>query len=241
MEISHLAQVGWDAIGFGSINGGFNHTWLQAMLRMRKNRFGKTYWSGSVFLFLVLAAGCTDSTHGYTPRVGDILFQSLPHNRLVDAIEGSTDAPFSHCGILMQRDGKFVVLEAIGPVKETPLGDWIDRGRFGGFATFRFKEKYQTRVDEGIREAEKYLGRRYDVHYSFDNDEIYCSELVFVAFKKVFGEDLGRVRKLGDLNWGPYVDVIFEIEGGLPKTREMITPEDLSEAGQLEQIFRYNI
>jgi hypothetical protein len=65
----------------------------------------------------------------YQPRDGDFLFQSLPHNPLIDAIEGSTHSPFSHCGIVVNRDGKWKVIEAIGPVKETPLPLWIAQGR----------------------------------------------------------------------------------------------------------------
>jgi hypothetical protein len=190
---------------------------------------------------LAALAACRDPRQGYQPETGDVLFQALPHNPLVDAIEGATGSPFSHCGLVMQRGTEWIVLEAIGPVKETPLNKWIDRGRFGGFAAYRFKAKYRSRVGDVIREVEKYLGRKYDAHYRFDNDEIYCSELIFVAFRKCFGEDLGTVRKLGDLNWDPYAEVIIQIEGSVPTSREMITPADLSEAPQLEGVFRVNI
>ncbi len=194
-----------------------------------------------VFAALAPLAACRDPRQGYQPTVGDVLFQSLPHSPLVDAIEGATGSPFSHCGIIVRHDRRWFVLEAIGPVKETPLNAWIGRGRLRGFAAFRFKPKYRARVGEVIQEAEKYRGRRYDIHYRFDNDEIYCSELIFVAFKKVFGEDLGTVRKLGDLNWGPYAGVIFQIEGSYPTSREMITPVDLSRAPQLSEICRVNL
>ena len=36
----------------------------------------------------------------YMPRDGDVVFQSLPHNPLVNAIEGATNSRFSHCGIV---------------------------------------------------------------------------------------------------------------------------------------------
>ena len=60
----------------------------------------------------------------YAKEEGDLLFQSLPHGELVDAIEGITHSPWSHCGILVQRDGRWVVVEALGEVRETPLTDW---------------------------------------------------------------------------------------------------------------------
>ncbi len=192
----------------------------------------------TILALVALLASCRDPRQGYQPAVGDVLFQSLPHNPLVDTIEGATNSPFSHCGIVVQHGTKWLVLEAIGPVKETPLNAWIDRGRLGRFAVYRFKPQYLARIGEVIQEADKYQGRPYDIHYRFDNNDIYCSELIFVAFKKVFGEDLGTVRKLGDLNWGPYAGVIFQIEGSYPTSREMITPVDLSEAPQLQEVFR---
>ena len=197
---------------------------------------------GCIILALIaLQPACRNPRQGYQPAIGDVLFQSLPPSPLVDAIDGATGSPFFHYGIVVQPGTKWLVLEAIGPVEETPLDAWIKRGRFGGFAAYRFKPKYLARVSEVIQEAEKYQGRRYGIHYRFDNDEIDCSELIFVAFKKVFGEDLGTIRKLGDLNWGPYAEVIFRIEGSFPTSREMITPVDSSKAPQLDEIIRANM
>ena len=46
------------------------------------------------------------------------MFQSLPSPPgldLVDAIEGSTESPFSHCGVVVKKAGKLYVIEAIPP------------------------------------------------------------------------------------------------------------------------------
>ena len=170
------------------------------------------------------------------------MFQSLPHNPLVDAIEGATRSPYSHCGIVLQREGRFYVLEAIGPVKETALDEWLARGRLQQFAVFRFKEPYRSRIPRIIERARLLLGRPYDNHYDFDDARIYCSELVFKAFRAEVGEDLGKVRRLGDLGWKPYTVTILQIENGaLPLDREMITPKDLSEGNQLEKVFAHGI
>src|SRR5689334_14015060 len=75
----------------------------------------------------------------YAPQDGDFLFQSLPHNALIDAIEGSTGSPFSHCGIVVKRDNDWKVIEAIGPVKETLLPLWIAQGRDNSFVACRLK------------------------------------------------------------------------------------------------------
>src|SRR6187549_2840818 len=75
----------------------------------------------------------------YPKEEGDILLQSLPHGELVDAIEGISDSPWSHCGVLVLRDGRWMVTEALGEVRETPLTEWIVRSRDGRFTSYRVK------------------------------------------------------------------------------------------------------
>jgi hypothetical protein len=74
------------------------------------------------------------------------------------------------------------------------------------------------------------------LQYEFDNDEIYCSELVFRAFLESTGEQLGEVVSLGELRWSKYEGLIREMIGGeLPLER---TPWHLSRARRLELIYR---
>src|SRR5580698_6889341 len=91
----------------------------------------------AILAIALLGCGCDTQYH---PQEGDVAFQSLPHNPLIDTIEGATGSPFSHCGILHQADGNWNVIEAIGPVKETPLAAWEDQGRYGRFTIFRLKQ-----------------------------------------------------------------------------------------------------
>ena len=190
--------------------------------------------------------GCRPQQNGaaavpaeYKPQPGDFVFQSLPHNPLIDAIEGSSGSPFSHCGILKRRGEQWVVIEAIGPVKETTLSWWIVQGREKAFVAFRLRDPLAKKVPAIIAAAEKYEGRPYDIHYDMDDEKIYCSELLYKSVRDATGKKIGRIRKLGDLKWQPYEKVIRSIEnGGLPLEREMITPRDFSEAPELQEIFR---
>ncbi|HEY5894534.1 MAG TPA: YiiX/YebB-like N1pC/P60 family cysteine hydrolase [Chthoniobacterales bacterium] len=185
----------------------------------------------------VLNAGCRDVLQGYKPQVGDVIFQSFPHGPLTDAIETVSQSPYSHCGMIVKTAFGFHVLEAIGPVTTTPLGDWIKRGRDQGFAVYRLKAAYSKHMTAFVSAAKGYFGRPYDIHFNFDDATIYCSELVFKAFKQATGENLGVIRRLGDLNWRPEETFIRKIENGdLPLDREMITPKALAEATQLEMV-----
>jgi hypothetical protein len=175
---------------------------------------------------------------GYEPEEGDIIFQSSPHNPLSDAIEGVTESPWSHCGILRRHPKGWVILEAVGPVRETPLADWVRRGRGGEFEVFRLTAPHRDKIPAMIAAAQKYLGRPYDLRYQLDDEKIYCSELVYKAFRDAGGGELGKLQKLGELNWKPHEAFIRELEdGGLPLERKMITPRAVSEAPQLEKVY----
>jgi len=190
------------------------------------------------FLFTASAQEPGRAVAAYAPQEGDIAFQSLPHNSLIDAIEGSTGSPFSHCGILRRVGGEWFVIEAIGPVKETPLAAWIAQARDQRYTVFRLKASFRAKIPSFIQAAQTYEGLPYDIHYDMDDAAIYCSELIYKAFRKSTGEELGHLQTLGELRWQPYTQVIKQIEGGkLPLDRKMITPRSLSEATQLERVY----
>jgi len=79
-----------------------------------------------------------------TPRVtndfkeGDLIFQ-VSQSRQSPFIQLATNSPWSHCGVIVEKEGKPYVLEASNVVKLTPLKAWIDRGKMG-----RYKEKAST-------------------------------------------------------------------------------------------------
>jgi hypothetical protein len=180
--------------------------------------------------------------HEYEPMAGDFLFQSLPHNPLIDAIEGCTHSPFSHCGIVVNRGGSWRVIEAIGPVKETPLPVWIVQGRSNAYVAYRLREPLRSKVPEIIASAQRYLGRPYDIHYDLDDEKIYCSELLWKSTRDASGIELGKMQKLGELDWQPHADVIRKVEGGLlPLERSMITPRSVAEDPRLEEVYRWRM
>jgi hypothetical protein len=178
----------------------------------------------------------------YEPKDGDFLFQSLPHNPLIDAIEGASESPFSHCGIVVNRDGKWKVIEAIGPVKETHLPVWIAQGRNGAYVAYRLRAPLAEKVSDIIAAAERYRGRPYDLRYDLDDAKIYCSELIWKATRDAAGVTLGKIQALGDLRWQPHENVIRTLEnGGLPLERKMITPRSLTEDPRLSEVYRFRM
>ena len=178
----------------------------------------------------------------YNPQDGDIIFQSLPRNKLTKTIEGTTHSPYSHCGVVLKKDNKWVVIEALVKVKYTSLSKWIRQGRYGKFAVYRLKPGYKSVIPRFLEELKGFINLPYDFKYKMDDDEIYCSELIFKAFKKASDEELGKLVKLGDLDWKPYEEIIEYFEGSkAPLERIMITPKHLSEARQLKKVFKFGL
>ena len=91
-----------------------------------------------------------------TPRVtndfkeGDLIFQ-VSQSRQSPFIQLATNSPWSHCGVIVEKEGKLYVLEASNVVKLTPLKAWIDRGKMGRYKRRRVlnkpvKIKYKGRL-----------------------------------------------------------------------------------------------
>lgn len=207
--------------------------------RNRRSRRMTWFMGAAVVLLLAMppllrAAPSWLAWRQYQPQEGDVLFQSLPRNELVNAIEGATGSPWSHCGLVAKEDGQWVVYEAIGDVRKTPLNEFYRRGREGRFAAYRFKEAEAAHIPQVIEKARGYMGRPYDARYRMDDEAIYCSELIYKAYRDATKGSLGKLVKLGDLKWRPYQQVIERLEGGpVPVDREMITPRDLALAEPL--------
>ena len=179
----------------------------------------------------------------YSPQEGDILFQSLPRSRLVNAIEGVSESAYSHCGIVAKQDGGWIVYEAYRNVEATPLREFIFRGRNQGFAVYRFKPAYQQFIPATIDKVQTFLGRPYDVRYRMDDDYIYCTELIYKAYRASSGgQQLGELVRLGDLNWRPYESTIKHFERGpVPLDRGITTPKAMAQADQLELVFAHKM
>jgi hypothetical protein len=177
----------------------------------------------------------------YEPKEGDVIFQSLPHNDLVDAIEGITHSPYSHCGVVLQNaQGIWIVIEAIGDVHETHLLHWIERGRGGDFTVYRLDSKYDAVISKFREALLAREGQPYDYDYDMSgNNGVYCSSLVYLAFQQASGEQMGKLEKLRDLDWKPFAGFIMtEQAGHLPLDRVMITPASLARAPQLHEVYR---
>ncbi|MFZ4541927.1 MAG: YiiX/YebB-like N1pC/P60 family cysteine hydrolase [Rickettsiales bacterium] len=159
-----------------------------------------------VLIFFILSsalvAGSLYATanENYPPlQDGDLIFHTSRSSQS-GAILIATADPFTHMGIIRNDGENDVVIEAAGKVKETPLRDWVNRGLLERVAIYRDPELTPAQAKQIIAAAKSYYGKSYDIFFSFNNDNIYCSELPYLAYKKA-GISIGKVQKVSELNF----------------------------------------
>ena len=115
-----------------------------------------------------------------------------------------TNSPWTHVGVVFERDGALWVLEAVQPVKWTPLHDWVARGRGAEVAIRRARQPLTQVALDALREGgEVFLGRSYDARFEWDERRIYCSELVWLMFEHALGLRLSEPERWRDLTLTP--------------------------------------
>jgi len=201
-------------------------------------------WMGLGAVMLCLSGCSVFQPTAYEPREGDVVFQALPLDvDLMAAIEGITQSHFTHAGAVVRHEGEWKVIEAVGEgVVYTPWEKWKAASRDGRWAVYRVKAKHSEHVPGFVRQLHPHAGKPYDFKYQITTDKLYCSELVFQAWKTATGQEMGQLIKLGDMNWRPHHATIEKYnEGPVPLEREIISPVALSRAQQLELVYNHGL
>lgn len=138
-----------------------------------------------------------------TIRSGDIIFHTSQTSQS-KAIRKATGSQYTHCGIIYEENGQFLVFEAIQPVQLTPINDWINRGKNGHYVVKRLKTADKVLNQSTLLKmkeiGENFLGRDYDCAFSWSDDKLYCSELVWKLYYMATGLEVGQLERLGDFD-----------------------------------------
>ncbi len=175
---------------------------------------------------------------GFQVEAGDVLFQDLDCGARCDLIREVTHSPYSHVGIVLLEGGQRQVWEALGPpVGPTPLADWVERGRRGRVAVYRPVEALLARRDAVAAQVRAMRGLPYDADYQWDDERIYCSELVAKAYARAFGRDVFPPHPLGPGAFGDRAAQISRMSHGrLTEQTPMVPPVDLAHSPLLHRL-----
>jgi uncharacterized protein YycO len=136
------------------------------------------------------------------PRVelheADVVLQTSGSARSA-LIQRASGSPYSHVGLVeLAPDGVFVV-EAISPVSRTPIEAWAARGKGHVVTVLRPVGLDAAARQQVVETAKGWLGRPYDARYAWDDERLYCSELVVKAFARGARLEVGRQQRVKDL------------------------------------------
>jgi hypothetical protein len=133
-------------------------------------------------------------------RDGDLIFHTSRSAQSL-AIQRATHSPWSHMGVILHRDGKPYVFEAIATVRYTPLEKWIARGEHGRFVVKRVKQGLTPQQAAKLRQAAAaFANKPYDLYFEWSDERIYCSELVWKLYQQALGIELGARQKLREFD-----------------------------------------
>jgi uncharacterized protein YycO len=133
-------------------------------------------------------------------RDGDLIFHSS-RSAQSSAIERATGSPYSHMGVILHRDGKPFVFEAIATVRFTPFAKWTARGDGGEYVVKRLKGGLTAAQSKRLRaSAAAFEGKPYDLYFEWSNDRIYCSELVWKMYRRALNLEIGSRQKLREFD-----------------------------------------
>jgi hypothetical protein len=188
---------------------------------------------------LLLAGSAWGGTDFSTLKDGDIIFQTSVSDQS-EAIHLATRSLYSHCGVILYRDGEPFVFEAASIVKFTPLQDWIAGGDGGRFAVQRLKSPgildSKESAEKLRKAADHFLGKPYDFTFEWSDQRIYCSELVWKLFDRAFGIQIGKLRQLKDFDLSdPVVALKVKERYGseIPLEERVVSPEGIFKSKKL--------
>lgn len=172
-------------------------------------------------------------------RDGDIVFHTSRSAQSL-AIQRATHSPYSHMGIVLFRDGRPFVFEAIATVRYTPLERWTARGAGGLHVVRRLKQPLTAAQAAKLRtSAARYAGKPYDLFFEWSDDRIYCSELVWKMYRDALGIEIGEKQKLRDFD---LTDATVRAKlrerygNSIPREEPVISPAAIFESALLRTV-----
>ena len=190
-------------------------------------------------LFILLINSRFTSSQDYLVKDGDVIFQTSLSSQS-QHIQDATNSNLSHVGIIYIKEGKPYVFESVEPVKITPLDEWIYRGKEKKYTVYRsIKPLSETDLNRMYDYCVSQQGKQYDWKFQWNDDKIYCSELVWYAYNSV-GVELSIPKPFSDFHIEKEEikkEIIRRYGNNFVKSEPVVSPKCLAESKYLEKIF----
>ncbi|MGN0935155.1 YiiX family permuted papain-like enzyme [Acinetobacter amyesii] len=195
-----------------------------------------------ILILTVILSGLSPALYAQsTFQTGDIIFHISKSQQSL-SIQKATHSPYSHMGMIVNKNNQTWVLEAIQPVQYTTLNQWIARGENAHYVVKRLKQPLNVRQKTKlVQNAEKYLGKPYDIYFEWDDRAIYCSEIVWKAYQHALGIELSPLQQLKqfDLKQNEVQRLMRQRYGqNIPLNEQVIAPKAIYDSKLLKEIFR---
>ena len=175
---------------------------------------------------------------------GDIIFQTSKSDQS-KPIQIATKSIYSHCGIIYKKGNDLLVYEAVGPVKLTPLKQWIARGKNNSYVIKRLKNGEKLITPDVLSKMKKVgdqlKGKPYDTTFEWSDNKIYCSELVWKIYQRGAGIEIGKLQRLKEFDLSnAIVKAIMKkrYRGKIPTDEIVISPSSLFDSELLITILK---
>lgn len=191
----------------------------------------------TLFLILFVLSFTSCSSQGF--KDGDIIFHTSKSSQS-KMIQLVTNSKLTHCGIIFYQKGKPFVLEAVQPVKVTPLNQWIARGVGGKYIVSRSKKPLtKSQLGKMYDYGKSLIGKDYDLKFQWSDKKMYCSELIYKVY--IAGDIfVGEPKKFSEYNLDSKLakDAIKSRYGNSININEMvITPVDIYRSSEVRTIY----
>jgi uncharacterized protein YycO len=217
----------------------------------------------SILLLSVLIVSCSSPIHDSKSKTespaiskteeidtsyheGDIVFQTSGSGQSL-AIQLATKSPFSHCGIILRKGGQLMIFEAVQPVKFTPIDKWIKQGDDNYYVVKRLSKADSiinaSTLNKMHEFAKQNEGKDYDLPFEWDDQKMYCSELVYKIYLNSAGIEIGKTAKMKDFDLtSPIVQKIMKQRYGekVPMDQEVISPSAIFDSPLLFTVKEVN-
>lgn len=176
-------------------------------------------------------------------QTGDIVFQDTGGYQGA-AVRAATNSDYTHCGVVFEANETPYVLEAVQPVSVTTLELWRTRSKI--FHALRLKDQsklHPKSVSKALEWGQRQLGKDYDLLFQWDDDDLYCSELVWKIYQRATGIELSQPKSFQSYFLDdPAVQKVIEDRYGdlsaLPRDEPVVAPSDLAESPFLIEVPR---